>query len=187
MPREPHETVASEDGEIATTPEERAALDDLFSRQYEKIRALASRLRWSGDSPTLNATALAHEAYLKLLKHPPDLASKSYEEVIGVFANAMRQILVDAARRRNARKRAPPELPGIPTLPTAEDAIAFDAALEELKTENARLARVVECRFILGMTNAETAAALRLSTRTAEREWRDGKAGLDKKIWRKKE
>ena len=76
------------------------SLDDLFARKYTEIRELASRLRWKGGSPTLGPTALANEAYLKLLKDPPDLELKSYDNLIGVFANAMRQILVDASRRK---------------------------------------------------------------------------------------
>jgi RNA polymerase sigma factor (TIGR02999 family) len=134
----------------------------------------------------LGRTALAHEAYLKLLKHPPDLTSKSYEDVIGIFACVMREILIDAARRKKARKRAQVE-PLAKSMPAIEDMIALDAALDDLTVQNARQARVVECRFVLGMTNAETAAALRLSTRTAEREWREAKASLDKRILQKKE
>jgi RNA polymerase sigma factor (TIGR02999 family) len=183
----PEQSDAAEDCEIVVTPEERRALDDLFNQQYDKIRALASRVRWDRDSPTLGRTALAHEAYLKLLKHPPDLTSKSYEDVIGIFACVMREILIDAARRKKARKRAQVESPAKSMPPAIEDMIALDAALDDLTVQNARQARVVECRFVLGMTNAETAAALRLSTRTAEREWREAKASLDKRILQKKE
>jgi hypothetical protein len=60
-------------------------VDEVFERLYDRIRCLASRVRWSGTNPTLNPTALAHEAYLKLRRDPPDLASKSYEEVIGIL------------------------------------------------------------------------------------------------------
>jgi RNA polymerase sigma factor (TIGR02999 family) len=181
----PREIDAAEDGDIVVTPEERRALDELFTRQYKKIRALASRLRWNGDSPTLNPTALAHEAYLKLLKHPPDLNSRSYEEVIGVFARVMREILIDAARRKKAQKRAQVETRAESNA-TVEEMVAFDIALEELEAENTRQAQVVECRFVLGMTNVETAAALRLSPRTVEREWSEGKGRLDRKIRQKK-
>lgn len=155
-----------------------AQLDELFSQLYNKIRALASRVRWNGSNPTLNSTALAHEAYLKLLKDPPDLASRSYEEVAAVFANAMRQILIDGARRKNAQKRVAidsPERKGLP----AEDAIALDNALDELKRKNPLGARVADCRFLLGMTVEETAAALGLSKRTVEREWQQAKVRLE--------
>lgn len=163
----------------AACPEE--DLDALFSRLYEKIRRLASRIRWSGTNPTLNPTALVHEAYLKLMKDPPDLASKSYEEVIAVFAHAMRQILIDAARRKGAQKRAPAGLPDKADLPV-EDALTLDIVLEKLERENALQARIVQCRFLLGMTVDETAAALGISKTTVEREWRDAKASLSHKI-----
>src|ERR1700722_15848522 len=97
---------SSEVGEIPSGAP-KIALDDLFTRKYKEIRHLASRLQWKGGNPTLGPTALAHEVYEKLLKDPPDLESKSWNEVIAVFANAMRQILVDAARRKKARKRDP--------------------------------------------------------------------------------
>ncbi len=157
------------------------SLDDLFARKYTEIRELASRLRWKGGSPTLGPTALANEAYLKLLKDPPDLELKSYDNLIGVFANAMRQILVDASRRKKAQKRDPVGLPENTALPV-EDALTVDALLDDLKRENARQGRIVDCRFYLGMTVEETAAALNLSPATVEREWREAKARLGYKI-----
>jgi RNA polymerase sigma factor (TIGR02999 family) len=156
-------------------------LDDLFGRLYSKIRQLASRVRWKGANPTLNATALAHEAYLKLLKDPPDLASKSSDEVIAVFANAMRQILIDAARRKKAQKRDPVSAPENTPLPV-EDALTIDALAQDLKRENPRQGQVVDCRFYLGMTVDETAAALGLSKTMVEREWREARARLGARV-----
>ena len=112
-----------------------AQLDELFSQLYNKIRALASRVQWNGVNPTLNPTALAHEAYLKLLNDPPDLASKSYGEVAAVFANAMRQILIDGARRRSARTHSHQIWPERKSI-CVEEALALDEALDELKREN---------------------------------------------------
>lgn len=171
----------SEDHTAGGVPDERQLLDELFTRLYDKIRRLASRVRWSGTNPTLSPTALAHEAYLKLRKDPPDFAARSYDEIIAIFANAMHQILIDAARRKGAQKRAVVSSPDKPGLPI-EDAIAIAGALEGLERENPAQARVVQCRFLLGMTVEETAAALGFSRRSVEREWHDAKVRLTSKI-----
>jgi RNA polymerase sigma factor (TIGR02999 family) len=160
---------------------EKNTLDDVFNQLYKKIRQLASRVRWNGTNQTLNPTALVHEAYLKLLKHPPDLSSKSYEEVIGVFAGAMRQILIDASRRKMALKRSPAFSAESAVFPI-EDALTLGALVEDLKRENPRQGQIVDCRFYLGMTADETAAALDLSTTTVEREFRKAKGQLRDRI-----
>ena len=161
--------------------EERSKLDELFCALYDRIRALAAQVRWRGTNPTLNPTALAHEAYMKLLKRPPDLRGKSYEEVIALFANAMRQILSDAARRKNAQKRTsavPPARCGL----AIEEALTITAALEQLATSDPRKVQIANCRFLLGMTLDETAAALGLSPRTVEREWQSARSLLSQTI-----
>ena len=89
-------SIRSADGKVS--------LDDLFTRLYDKIHGLAARVRWSGTNPTLNPTALAHEAYIKLRKSSPQVTAETNKEAIGIFANAMHQILIDAARREKARK-----------------------------------------------------------------------------------
>jgi len=178
--------IDAEPDDAASTTEDIRALDQLFDRLYDKIRRLAERVRWNGTNPTLNPTALANEAYMKLRKDPPDLAVKSYDEVIAIFANAMHQILQDAARRKRAQKRIAIDLPETTALPI-EDALTVAAAVEELGRENLRQAQIVRCRFLLGMTTAETAAALRLGKRTVEREWQDAKVRLGSKIDSRKE
>jgi RNA polymerase sigma factor (TIGR02999 family) len=157
-------------------------LDEVFDSLYRRMKALASRIRWTGTNPTLNPTALVHEAYLKLRKDPPTLHAKSTEEIISLFAGAMRQILIDAARRKNAQKRrVPSELPGASDLPI-DEAMMLDSVLDELQRENPMQFRIVECRFLLGMTVSETASALGVSNRTVEREWQEAKERLRKKI-----
>jgi RNA polymerase sigma factor (TIGR02999 family) len=177
----PQELPCSEDRAANLPAEQEVALDELFIQLYNKIRILAARVRWNGTNPTLNPTALAHEAYIKLRKDPPELASKSYDQVIVIFANAMHQILIDAARRKNAQKRMALDAPEKTELPI-EDAITVAAALEELESENRRQAQILRCRFLLGMTADETAAALQLGKRTVEREWQDAKAQLASRI-----
>jgi RNA polymerase sigma factor (TIGR02999 family) len=159
----------------------RQRLDELFGERYEKIKRLAARVRWHGANPTLNPTALAHEAYLKLRDNPPDLAAKDYDEVIRIFSRAMRQILVDAARRKGAVKRVEVARAEDAKLPV-EDAITLNIAIEDLEKENPRQARVVECRYLLGMTVDETAAATGQSRTTVEREWREAKDHLSRRI-----
>jgi hypothetical protein len=146
MSRQPQNVSDREDEEDSPSAVDTRALDELFSRLYNEIHLLASRVRWRGANPTLNPTALVNEAYLKLTRNPSELASKSYEEAIAIFANAMRQILVDAARRKNAQKRLPVGLPVKPQLPV-EDMIALDTALGELEQENPLQFRVVNAGF----------------------------------------
>jgi len=171
----------AEDGEATLPAAQQAALDEVFTRLYDKIRILASRTRWSGSNPTLNPTALAHEAYLKLRKDPPEFGAKSRGQVIGIFANAMHQILIDAARRKSAQKRVALEAPERTDLPM-EDVLTIAATLEKLGVENPRQAQIVRCRFLLGMTTDETAAALSLGKRTVEREWQEAKTQLSKEL-----
>jgi RNA polymerase sigma factor (TIGR02999 family) len=156
-------------------------LDELFGERYEKIKHLAARVRWPGANPTLNPTALAHEAYLKLRDNPPDLAAKNYDEIIRIFSHAMRQILVDAARRKSAVKRVAVAQVEDAALPV-EDAMTVAIAIEDLEKENPRRARIVECRYLLGMTVDETAAATGQSRTTVEREWREAKEWLSRRI-----
>ena len=150
-----HEPPRSEDREEIRTAEQAVALDELFTRLYNKIRLLAARVRWNGTNPTLNPTALVHEAYIKLRKDPPELGVKSYDEIIGIFANAMHQILIDAARRKTAQKRVVIDPPQRTDLPI-EHAITIAATLEKLGLDNPRQAHIVRCRFLLGMTAEET-------------------------------
>lgn len=158
-------------------PDDWKALDDCFTRLYDNIRRLAARLDWASTNPTLTSTALAHEAYLKLRRDPPDLASKSYEEIMGIFANAMRQILIDATRRKKAKKRSLQAMPENTDLPI-EDALAVALAIEDLSRELPRQGKIARARFVLGMTAFETGLALGLSQRTVEREWKEAKERL---------
>src|ERR1700727_774222 len=91
-------------GDSAITPKQRKALDDLFSVTYEELRRLASVVRRGDPSATMNPTALVNEAWLKLSKSP-GLAATSRVHFKRIAARAMRQLLVEAARRRNSDKR----------------------------------------------------------------------------------
>lgn len=177
----PHRITFDPESPAIRSAEQEAALDQRFLEIYNKIRTLAARIRWNGTNPTLNPTALVHEAYIKLRKDPPQLGTKSYDEVIGIFANAMHQILIDASRRKNAQKRVSLDLPERTDLPI-EDALTIAVTLEKLELENPRRALIVRCRFFLGMTSDETAAALCLGKRTIEREWQSARETLSRTI-----
>src|SRR5271154_3165005 len=96
-------------GDLGATPEERRALDRLFSETYEELRRLASSVRRGDPSATLNPTALVNEAWMKMAKSP-DIAAASRLHFKRIAARAMRQILIEAALRRNAGKRGGPDV-----------------------------------------------------------------------------
>jgi RNA polymerase sigma factor (TIGR02999 family) len=173
---------------------DRAALDALFPLVYEELRRLASRerRRLPGNA-TLNTTALVHEAYLKLV-HRPRASWESRVHFLATAARAMRQILIDYARRRHRQKRGGvavkvslEDLEGsaAPGLISAEDPallLAFDEALRELERVNARQSQIVECLVFGGMTIEETAAALGISTASVSRGWAVARARLHRAI-----
>ena len=148
---------------------------------YDHLRRMASRqLGAERAGHTLSATALVHEAWLRLV----DQTQVQWQDRAHFFAiasRAMRRILIDFARRHRAARRG--GVDGAPPAPVSLDAvelsvteradalIALDEALERLAQVDPRLARVVECRFFAGLTEVETAEALGVSRRTAAREW----------------
>lgn len=164
-------------------------VDEIFSLVYEELRRLASFVRRSEVNGTLNSTAIVHEAWLKL-KDSPRLAQTSLPHFKAIAAKAMRQVLVDGARRRNAHKRGGDGVAVFVTVDNVPEALAtcdsellaLDGALEELARLNARQAQMVECRFFEGMNVAETAALMGVSESVIERDWRAARAWLAGKI-----
>jgi len=156
----------------------------LFPLVYEELRALArGQLRRHPAGETLRPTALVHEAYLKLVDQTR-VKLNDREHFFALAARAMRQILVDHARRQSAGKRGgnaahtslsqdetPVEL-------RAVEMLALNDALTRLECVDCRLARVVELRFFGGLSVEETAASLDLSPRTVKRDWRKARAFL---------
>jgi len=162
---------------------DRGALDRLMPLVYNELRAIARRhLNLEGHPHTLQSTALVHEAYLRLIdQHRVQWKDRAH--FFAVAARLIRRILLDHARRRLAGKRggAAPKL----TLenvalsaPRNLDVIALDEALAALAKLDATQAEVVELRFFAGLTIAETADALQISTATVERDWITAKAWL---------
>lgn len=168
----------------ATNKEGKRRLDHLFSVTYEELRRLASSVRRGNPSTTLNATALVNEAWIKLAKQP-EIAATSRLHFKRIAARAMRQLLVEAARRRNAGKRGSgaeitvtfdPEIQKKPA--TGEQMLALNRALDTLAELNPRQATMVESRFFGGLDIPETAALLNVSEATVLRDWRVAKAWL---------
>ena len=170
-------------GNIGTTPEERRALDHLFSETYEELRRLASSVRRGDPSATLNPTALVNEAWVKLAASPR-LAATSRLHFKRIAARAMRQVLVEAARRRNADKRGGEGTSivtfdeSLTTLTPERELLGLNTALDELARIQPRQAMMVESRFFGGLEIAEIAELLDVSEATTLRDWRAAKAWL---------
>jgi RNA polymerase sigma factor (TIGR02999 family) len=163
------------------------AFNQLLPLVYEELCRLARRQRRrSGSSETLNTTALAHEAYLKLVDHRR-VGINDRGHFFAVAAKAMRQILIDYARRRSALKRGGNNLFQAGTEAEAvvgdgSNIIAIDLALAKLESLDERLAHLVELRVFAGLSVDETADALGLSSRTVKREWQKARAFLSREL-----
>jgi RNA polymerase sigma factor (TIGR02999 family) len=167
----------------------RAALDDLFSRTYEELRRLASSVRRHDRLATVGPTALVNEAWIKMAHAPPGVLH-SHLHFKRVAARAMRQVLVESARRRHAGKRGAGAVmvtlgDGVDRADaSAADVLAIDAALSDLARLSARQAAIVEHRFFGGFAIAEIAELLGLSEATVERDWRAARAWLARSLAR---
>lgn len=170
-------------GDDGTSAGDRHALDELFVLTHAELRRLASSVRRGDPAETLSPTALVNEAWLKLASSP-SFASTSRVHFKRIAARAMRQVLIEAARRRNADKRG-----GGAELVTFDDSLyerattsdellALDAALEELARISPRQALMVESRFFGGLDVSETAELLKVSEATVLRDWRAARAWL---------
>ena len=158
--------------------------DEVFSLVYEELRRMASFVRRSESAVTLNSTALVHEAWMKL-KDSPNLGSLQPSHFKAIAAKAMRQVLVDAARRRNSQKRGGRDFVFVTLDGSAERAVSTDSeilalhsALDKLASLNPRQAEMVECRFFTGLSVTETAELMGVSESVIERDWRAAKAWL---------
>lgn len=167
------------------------ALEQLLPLVYDELRHLADRyLRREQPGHTLQATALVHEAFLRLVDQQ-DVTWQNRAHFFGAAANLMRQILIQHARARHADKRggdqrkiyldeagdlAPEKNP---------DLMALDDALNDLATIAPQQSRVVELRFFGGLSIEETAEVLSISPATVKREWAMAKAWLHREISRK--
>jgi RNA polymerase sigma factor (TIGR02999 family) len=165
-----------------------AALDALITLVYDELRSLArAQVRRGGPEQSLGATGLVHEVYLKLVDHSR-LEVRDRGHFFALAARAMRQVLVDRARRRSAEKRggeahveaANDDIPA-PLEPT-EELLALDEALARLEGLDPRLVRLVEMRFFAGLSVEDTAEALAVSPRTVKRDWQKARAVLHRDL-----
>ncbi len=163
------------------------ALNALLPLLYDELHALAHRQRRRQNSPdTLRTTALVHEAYLKLVRF-----DNGFQDRVHFFrtaAQAMRQILVDYARRQRAEKRggsvsdATYEDAFFLTAQRSEEILALDEALQRLAELSPRQSEVVNMRYFAGFTIPETAELLGISPATAWREWAAAQAWLQQEL-----
>jgi RNA polymerase sigma factor (TIGR02999 family) len=164
------------------------ALEELLPLVYDQLRRVArARLRGERPEHTLQPTALVHEAFLELLRLDR-LEMRNREHFFALAARAMRRVLIDHAVARRAEKRgggvAAVPLDGLELAapePSAE-LLALGEALERLEALAPRLARVVECRLLAGLSLDETAAALATSPATVSRDWALARAWLNREL-----
>jgi RNA polymerase sigma-70 factor, ECF subfamily len=163
--------------------EDRRARDAQFTAAYEELRRLAANVQRGLAGATLSPTELVHEAWVKLARSP-SLETISELHFKRIAARAMRQVLVEAARRREASKRGGgAELvtfdDGVASLTSgSEELLALDEALQQLAQVNPRQAMMVESRFFGGLDIPETAQLLHVSEATILRDWRAARAWL---------
>ena len=163
------------------------ARDRLFNAIYAELRQIAAaQLRMERRNHTLQPTALAHEACLRLIDRPGEWRNRQH--LFHTAAKVMRQVLTDYARARCAEKRGgdrraitlneainvPPSWSSL----SVEDMIALNDALDRLKAKDSRQATMVELRFFVGLSEEEVAEILQVSSRTVKRDWEAARAWL---------
>lgn len=169
---------------------DKAALDQLFVAMYGELKRLASAqlaIGGGGKEATLSTTVLVHEAYVRFVRSA-ELAVNDRNHFYSLAARAMRQILVDHARRRLAQRRGG----NVQVVPLAdwdqpveidlERVMIIDTALGRLTALDPRLAQLVEWRVFAGLTLEEIAAMSELSTATLKRDWRKARAFLHREL-----
>lgn len=174
-------------GDSAQGPATDRALDldgELFAETYDILRRIASRqLGRQSGSPSLNTTLVVHEAWLKLSQSGNNLYADR-DHYLATAAKAMRQILVDHARRKLAEKRGGGAIhfeldENRDVAPVLDERfLALEDAMAVLARSAPELEGIVECRFFAGLTVEETAGALGRSVRTVERQWARARAYL---------
>jgi len=169
---------------LAWASGDQQALEALTPRVYRELRRTAANfMKGERQGHTLQATALVHEVYLRLID-AQNVHWTGRAHFFAICAQMMRRILVDYSRRRGAEKRGPGaihlRLDDALSIPVAEpgDLLALDGALEELAAFDARKCQVVEMRFFAGLQAKEIAAALKTTEATVRRDWNIAKAWL---------
>jgi RNA polymerase sigma factor (TIGR02999 family) len=165
------------------------AADQLLPLVYDELRKLAAR-RLAHEKPgqTLQATALVHEAYLRLVGSDPARTWDGRGHFFAAAAEAMRRILVENARRKQSRKhggdqrRADLDLDALVAPEPEMDLLALDAALDRLAERDPQKARLVELRYFAGLTGEQAAAVLGISPSGVDRQWTYTRAWLRREL-----
>lgn len=156
------------------------ALNELAARVYPQLKILARRRAGGGD---MGATTLVQETFAKLLAGQ-SLAVEDRGHLFSLAATVMRQIVIDEARASRAARRQHEPPASLDEQSLADESVGadfllnLDRALTALHAEDERLSRAFECRYFVGLTTTETAEALGVSTRSAERFWRESRRRL---------
>jgi RNA polymerase sigma factor (TIGR02999 family) len=165
------------------------AAEQLLPLVYDELRRLAAqKLTQEKPGQTLDATALVHEAYLRLVDVDRAQHWNSRGHFFAAAAEAMRRILVDSARSKRSQKhggglgRQPLDEATIVAPEAGEDIVAVDEALERLAASDREAAELVKLRFFAGLTAQQAADALGISARTADRVWGYARAFLLKEL-----
>jgi RNA polymerase sigma factor (TIGR02999 family) len=166
-----------------------SAADRLLPLVYGELRKLAAaRMREENPGQTLQATALVHEAYVRLVDVDGDQHWDGRGHFFAAAAEAMRRILIDRARDKNRlkrggeRRRVDLDTIDIALNTPADDLLDLDEALASLAAEYPESAELVKLRFFAGLSLGEAAGALKLARRTAERHWAFGRAWLHRRL-----
>jgi RNA polymerase sigma factor (TIGR02999 family) len=159
------------------------ALEQLLPLVYDELRRLAAQhLAGEGPGQTLQATALVHEVYLRLLGGEQPPCYRDRHHFFAVAATAMRHLLIDQARRKQAQKRGGDRqrqpLDAVAAPEPDEQLLALDEALQQLAAKDPQKARLVELRYFAGLTSEQAAQVLGISPTTADRHWAYARAWL---------
>jgi RNA polymerase sigma factor (TIGR02999 family) len=168
---------------------DRQATSDLLPLVYDELRKLATaKLAQERPGQTLQATALVHEAYLRLVPGGDTVVGEprfaNHKHFFAAAAEAMRRILIDNARRKGrerhggGRRREQPDLDALIAAEPTEQLLVLHEALEQFAAQDPLKAKLVELRFFGGLTLAEAAQCLDISLSTADRAWRYARAWL---------
>lgn len=168
---------------------DQSALDELLPLVYDELRSIARHHLRRESGSTLQATALANEAYLKM-RSMNQMHFVDRQHFFSLASRAMRRFLIDHARRKKAAKRGGPDVSitlaeGVAASKGQEpDVLALDVALTRLEGTDERAARVVEMRYFVGLTLQEVAEVLSVSLSSAKRDWKFAKAFLKRELER---
>jgi RNA polymerase sigma factor (TIGR02999 family) len=188
LSNEASDTAKAESKPRRQDPQPKESLDELFGDIYQELRGLAYAVRSNHIDATINPTALVNEVYLRMVDSP-SLALLPKLHFKRIAGRAMREVLIDAARRRLTRKRGGDDRryavnigEAAEQIPCDEQLLALHEALQDLARISLRQSAIVEHRFFGGMTEQDISLLLGISAATVQREWRVARAWLNRRL-----